>query len=82
VKVGSYQLITYYYNTRWLEGIGNWNELLTDGDDLQELEVWRRNIKKGLPCGTDEFIRKLESMAVRILHYRLQGRRRTGTNAA
>jgi putative transposase len=40
------------------------------------LEELRRNIKKGLPCGTDDFIQKLERMAGRILRYRPQGRQR------
>ena len=72
-------------SSRWTEefgGIENWSNWLTEGDDLQKVEVLRRNIKKGLPCGTDDFVQKLEMMAGRILRFRPQGRQRTGTNAA
>jgi putative transposase len=72
-------------SSRWLEefeGIENWSKWLTEGDDLQKVEVLRRNIKKGLPCGTDDFIQKLERMAGRILRYRPQGRQRVKTKVA
>ncbi|MGB7291862.1 MAG: transposase, partial [Thermodesulfobacteriota bacterium] len=72
-------------SSRWLdefEWIENWSSWLTDGDDLKKVEVLRRNIKKGLPCGTDDFIRKLEMKAGRILHYRPQGRQRAKTRVA
>jgi hypothetical protein len=50
---------------------------LTEGDDLQKVEVLRRNITKGLPCGTHDIFKKLEMMAGRILHYRPHGRQMT-----
>jgi putative transposase len=69
-------------SSRWIEefgGIENWSNWLTEGDDLQKVELLRRNIKKGLPCGTDDFIQKLERMAGRILRYRPQGCQRAKT---
>ena len=36
----------------------------------------RRNVEKGLPCGTDKFIQKLETIAGRVLQYRPIGRPR------
>lgn len=41
---------------------------------LYPLQRLRRNIDKGLPCGSDAFIRKLEKAAKRMLRYRPQGR--------
>ena len=48
--------------------------VLAEGDILNELEVLRRNINKGLPCGTDRFINKLEKIIGRTLQFRPQGR--------
>lgn len=71
-------------SSRWIEefeGIENWTNWLTEGDDSRKVEVLRRNIKKGLPFGTDDFIQKLEMIARRILRYRPQGRQRPKTKA-
>ncbi len=56
------------------ESILDWPAWLAEGDDPQELEVLRRNAEKGLPCGADKFIRGLEKVAGRPLHYRPLGR--------
>ncbi|OUR71585.1 hypothetical protein A9Q78_09305 [Methylophaga sp. 41_12_T18] len=37
-------------------------------------QVLERNIEKGLPCGSDNFIERLEKLADRSLQYRPQGR--------
>jgi hypothetical protein len=39
--------------------------------------VLRRNVDKGLPCGSDAFIAKLEALADRPLRFRPIGRPRT-----
>ncbi|MGH7800863.1 MAG: transposase [Thermodesulfobacteriota bacterium] len=64
-------------NSKWaglLEEIKNWSEWLSEGDESEKIELIRQNIKKGLPCGSDKFIRKLEKTAGRILRYRPMGR--------
>ena len=58
------------------EAIGDWSAWLAQGDEPQELEVLRRNADKGLPCGSEKFIRKLERLTGRALQYRPQGRPR------
>ena len=66
-------------NPSWrkqFEAIGDWSAWLAQGDAPQELEVLRRNADKGLPCGSEKFIRKLEKLTGRGLQYRPQGRPR------
>ena len=66
-------------NSSWrkqFEAIGDWSAWLAQGDEPQELEVLRRNADKGLPCGSEKFIRKLERLTGRALQYRPQGRPR------
>jgi putative transposase len=61
----------------WLkqyESIGDWSAWLAEGDDPEKLEILRRNAQKGLPCGSQKFVRKLEKITGRILQYRPQGR--------
>ncbi|MGQ0577755.1 MAG: adenylate/guanylate cyclase domain-containing protein [Betaproteobacteria bacterium] len=53
---------------------------LAQADEPQELEVLRRNADKGLPCGSERFIRKLEKLTGRGLQYRPQGRPRKENN--
>jgi len=56
---------------------GNWSNWLAEGDEPEQLSVIRRNIEKGLPCGSESFLKKLEKRAGRLLQYRPQGRPRT-----
>lgn len=58
------------------DGIGDWSAWLTEGDEAEKLGVLRRNIEKGLPCGSDKFIHKLEKMTGKALQYRPRGRPR------
>ena len=63
--------------TKWkklTDHVDDWSAWLAEGDAPDELAVIRRNIDKGLPCGTDRFIRKLEKMIGRSLQFRPQGR--------
>ena len=62
---------------RQFEGIGNWSAWLAEGDEPQRLEVLRRNVEQGLPCGSPIFIRKLEKIAGHALQYRPRGRPKT-----
>jgi len=59
-----------------LAGIGDWSAWLAQGDEPEKLELLRRNAEKGLPCGSDRFIRKLEKLTGRVLQYRPRGRPR------
>lgn len=56
------------------EQISNWPEWLAEGDDPEKIELLRRNVEKGLPCGAEKFIQKLEKIVGRSLHYRPLGR--------
>jgi putative transposase len=58
---------------RQFEGIGNWSAWLAAGDDARDLDTLRKNATKGLPCGSEEFITKLESASGRRLR---DGRRK------
>lgn len=66
------------YWRRQFESIGDWAAWLAEGDEPQSLEILRRNVDKGLPCGSDRFIRKLEKLTGRALQYRPRGRPRGG----
>ena len=59
-----------------IEGMGDWSAWLAQGDEPGELEILRRNADKGLPCGSQKFIGKLERLTGRVLQYRLRGRPR------
>lgn len=61
---------------RSLEGTGNWSTWLAQGDDPPTADLLRRNADKGLPCGSERFVRKLEAATGRILHFRPQGGQR------
>ena len=59
---------------RQCESIGDWSAWLAEGDEPQSLEMIRRNVEKGLPCGSEKFIQKLEQITGRALRYRPRGR--------
>jgi len=61
---------------RKFESAGNWSEWLKHGFRDDNIEIIRRNIEKGLPCGSEKFIEKLERISDRVLHYRPRGRPR------
>jgi putative transposase len=64
---------------RWLrraETIGNWSEWLAEGDRPEQLDVLHRHVERGLPCGVDGFIRKLERQTKQLLRPRPRGRPR------
>ena len=56
--------------------VGDWSAWLAEGDEPEHLSVIRRNIDKGLPCGSASFLKKMEKQAGRALQYRPQGRPR------
>jgi len=57
-----------------LESMGDWSKWLAEGDRPDELEVLRRHVERGLPCGSEKFVRKLERIAGQTLRYRPRGR--------
>lgn len=61
---------------RQIEGIDDWSAWLAEGDEPERLAVLRRHFDKGLPCGSETFIGKLEQMTGRALRYRPRGRPR------
>jgi len=61
----------------WLtqfKSVGAWSKWLAEGDWPDEIEVLRRHVERGLPCGSDKFVRKLERIAGQTLRYRPRGR--------
>jgi len=60
------------------EHVDDWSAWLAEGDDPSELTIIRRNIEKGLPCGSELFVKNLEKMLGRSLQFRQQGRPRRG----
>ncbi|MEN8132968.1 MAG: transposase [Pseudomonadota bacterium] len=60
--------------TKQREQIADWSSWLAEGDKPQALEVLRRNVEKGLSCGTEKFVQSLEKIAGKVLQYRPIGR--------
>lgn len=55
----------------WLrEYCQKWSGWLALSEDEMSIEVLRRNIEKGLPCGSDDFISNLEKIVERNLRFR------------
>jgi putative transposase len=57
-----------------LSAMDNWSTWLAQGDEETELRVVRRNVDKGLPCGSAEFVDSLGKKLGRGLEFRPQGR--------
>ena len=43
-----------------LRSISSWSQWLAEPDQWEQLTVLRQRVERGLPCGTDEFVRALE----------------------
>ena len=54
--------------------IDNWSAWLEEGERPDETKIIRRNIEKGLPCGSSQFIHELEKDSGRSLSFQPQGR--------
>jgi len=52
----------------------NWSDWLALPESEEVAHVIQRNVEKGLPCGSDDFIDRLESVAKRSLRFKPQGR--------
>jgi len=55
-----------------------WSKWLLLPEKEDEINIIRRNIEKGLPCGSENFIAHLEKQINRQLRYRPQGRPKKG----
>ena len=60
-------LTTKPYWHKQFDSIGNWSVWLAEGDEPERLEVLRRNVEKGLPCGSEKFIQKPEKL-IEVTH--------------
>jgi putative transposase len=67
-------LTTKAYWKKQFESIADCSSWLAEGDTEDELSIIRRNIDKGLPCGSERFIKTLEKQIGRVLEYRPLGR--------
>lgn len=57
----------------------DWSAWLYGEDEAEEIGMLRRNVEKGLPCGSAGFIQELGRRAGRLLEFRPQGRpKKTG----
>jgi putative transposase len=59
---------------RQIVGPQGWSEWLKGGEAQETVDILRRNVEKGLPCGDETFVERLEALAGRSLHFRSQGR--------
>lgn len=62
------------YWLRQFEDLGDWPAWLAERDEPDKLAILRRNVDKGLPCGSDRFIQKIEKLTGRSLTFRPPGR--------
>ena len=51
-----------------------WSSWLAAEEEKDSLKILQRNIPKGLPCGDETFIRRLEKLTGKALRFRPQGR--------
>ena len=65
-----------------LSAVKDWSAWLAEGDEAEELATLRRNVDKGLPCGAESFLDRLEKLAGRPLRVRPIGRPRRLEQAA
>jgi len=54
--------------------IGDWSSWLSVDGGMEQVDVIRRNVEKGLPCGSESFVTKLSQSIGRMLEFRPQGR--------
>ena len=64
-----------------VESAGDWSKWLAQGDQPEQLDVLRRHIERGLPCGAEAFLRKLERRVGQVLRWRSRGRPKTERKA-
>jgi len=60
--------------TKVLDSVEDWSDWLSVEEDSKRLDVLRKHVEKGLPCGTDDFVQSLGKKIGRALENRAQGR--------
>lgn len=71
-------LDTHHEAWNMFRDIPDWSAWLQEGDNPAHVEMFRCNINKNLPCGSDSFVQKLEALTGQILNYRPIGRPKKG----
>jgi len=74
-RLGSDSVLTAKHE--WLQtmaAVTDWAGWLASGDDSGKVEVLRKHVDKGLPCGSEGFVEALGRRIGRILQHRPQGR--------
>ncbi|MDP2027316.1 transposase [Sulfuriferula sp.] len=66
--------------SKQFSAIEDWSAWLLEGDEPEEMQMLRRNVDKGLPCGSEGFVKKLGKQAGCLLEYRAQGRPKKGND--
>ncbi len=66
---------------RQLKRVADWSAWLAEGDKPEHISTLRRNAGRGLPCGSDRFVMRLEKMVGRTLQCRPQGRPKKEENS-
>ncbi len=64
---------------RWVQAmaeVSDWSQWLAEEDEVEKLKVIRRNINKGLPCGSEAFVERLSRISGRSLKFLPRGRPR------
>jgi len=59
-----------------LRSVGNWSQWLAEPDRGEQYTALRRHVERGLPCGTDDFVRGLEAQTGQSLQPIARGRPR------
>jgi len=62
--------------TRNIVGVQDWSKWLAEIDESEKLDILRRNVDKGLPCGSEEFVERLSKKIGRSLKFLPRGRPR------
>lgn len=60
--------------TRQIAGVGDWSAWLAEGMTAAEMGLIRERTARGLPCGSDKFLKAMEGFAGRALACRKVGR--------
>ncbi len=61
---------------RWVKAmaeVSDWSQWLAEEDEVEKLKVIRRNINKGLPCGSEAFVERLSRISGRSLKFLPRG---------
>ena len=52
----------------------DWTNWLAVKEDSERLDALRKHVEKGLPCGSESFVKALGDQIGRVLELRFQGR--------